>query len=312
MAQPRVFLSSTFYDLRQVREDLERSIRELGYEPVRHEVGAIPYGKSERLESAAYCEVELCDILVCIIGGRFGAESKDDPGRSITQNELKRALEIGVQVFIFVEKSVLAEFSTYELNKANVDVKYRFVDDVRVFSFLEELYGLPRNNPITGFEIASDISNFLRQQFAGLFYRFLQQDKRSTELRVLDEINTVAKTLRDLVTFLTEERKKGDDAIKNILVANHPAFRRLRELTNTSYRVFFTTKKEFGDWMKARSWSPIKKENLDADSVEEWFKKGDETYLKVTKPLFDAQGRLIVFSSEWNDEWSTVQPVPPE
>ena len=31
MASPRVFISSTFYDLRHVREDLERSVRELGY-----------------------------------------------------------------------------------------------------------------------------------------------------------------------------------------------------------------------------------------------------------------------------------------
>ncbi len=42
MARPRIFISSTFYDLRQVRYDIERSIRELGYEPVRHETGAIP------------------------------------------------------------------------------------------------------------------------------------------------------------------------------------------------------------------------------------------------------------------------------
>ena len=41
MAKPRIFISSTFYDLRQVREDLERTIRELGYEPVRNETGSI-------------------------------------------------------------------------------------------------------------------------------------------------------------------------------------------------------------------------------------------------------------------------------
>jgi Domain of unknown function (DUF4062) len=93
MAVPRVFISSTFYDLRQVREDLERMIRDLGYEPVRNETGSIPYSKDERLEVSAYREVELCDIVVSVIGGRFGTESHDQVGYSISQAELKRALD---------------------------------------------------------------------------------------------------------------------------------------------------------------------------------------------------------------------------
>jgi hypothetical protein len=70
MAKPRVFISSTFYDLRHVREDLERFVRELGYEPIRHETGAIAYGKDAPPEEYAYREVELCDIIVSVIGGR--------------------------------------------------------------------------------------------------------------------------------------------------------------------------------------------------------------------------------------------------
>ena len=49
MAKPRVFISSTFYDLRQIREDLDRFILDMGYEPVRYETGAIPYSKTESL-----------------------------------------------------------------------------------------------------------------------------------------------------------------------------------------------------------------------------------------------------------------------
>jgi hypothetical protein len=56
--RPRVFISSTFYDLRQVRADLEYFVRqEMGYEPVLHERGAIPYGASNKLEDSAYREV---------------------------------------------------------------------------------------------------------------------------------------------------------------------------------------------------------------------------------------------------------------
>jgi hypothetical protein len=50
MAKPRIFVSSTFYDLRYVRNDIERFIRDLGYEAVLNERGQVPYGKHESLD----------------------------------------------------------------------------------------------------------------------------------------------------------------------------------------------------------------------------------------------------------------------
>ena len=307
MARPRVFISSTFYDLRQVRSDIERFIRELGYEPVRHETGAVPYSRHERLESGAYREIELSDVIVFITGGKFGTESAEEPGYSISQVELKRALDAGIQVFIFVEANVLSEYDTYKLNKDSEGVKYSSVSNVRVFKFLDELYSLPRNNPITQFEVASDITNFLKEQFAGLFHRFLQEQKRMKEIRVLDEMNSVASTLKELVGFLTDERKSSDEAIKSILLANHPAFRRLAILTKTSYRVFFSTRKEMTKWLAVRRWQSIPADKLDSDSVEEWENEGWKKYLKFKKKIFDKNGKLLPYTADnWKDEWIEV------
>ena len=116
MAKPRVFISSTYYDLRYVREDLERFIISLGYEAIRHETGQIPYGKEAPLEESAYREVALCDIIVCIIGGRYGTDSNTREG-SITQNELEQALRKGVQVYVFIEQNIHSEYETYLLNQ---------------------------------------------------------------------------------------------------------------------------------------------------------------------------------------------------
>jgi len=52
---------------------------------VRNETGAVPYGKDEAPERAAYREVKLCDVIVSIGGGRFGSECRDVPGYSITR-----------------------------------------------------------------------------------------------------------------------------------------------------------------------------------------------------------------------------------
>ena len=309
MARPRVFISSTFYDLRHIREDLERFIKELGYEPVRHEVGNIPYGKQEAPESYAYQEVELCDIIVTIIGGRFGTESQQEAGYSITQNELRRALERNVQVFVFIEQGVQSEFSTFKLNKNNKEVKYQFVDDIRIYEFIEKLYLLPRNNPIAAFQTSKDITDYLRAQWAGRFQRFLKEQNRVSEIKVLDEVKSVAGTLQQLVEYLTKERQSKDKAIQSILLASHPAFRRFADLTNTPYRVFFTNLSELNIWLKNRSWKPIEDVAKDEDSVLEWACKKE--YIKLKKPIFDDEGKLKVYSEQaWKDGWIEKKQIP--
>lgn len=311
MAKPRVFISSTFYDLRQVREDLERFVRELGYEPVRNETGSIPYGKEEPPESYAYREVELCDIIVAIIGGRFGTESQQVSGFSISQAELKRAYERGVQVFIFIEQNVMSEYSTYQINKDNKNIKYKYVNDIRIYEFLEQLYQLPRNNTIAHFQISSDIVGYLRTQWAGLFQRFLQDQKRASEIKILDEMKGVAGTLQQLVAFLTRERDDKDEAIKNILLSNHPAFRRFAKITDTRYRVFFTTGDELTTWLKARTWRPVEKDSSDKDSVMEWYNEKINKYIKLTENIFDAGGRLKIYTdNDWRDDWVNVADAP--
>lgn len=97
MAKPRIFISSTFYDLRQVRIDLDRFIKDLGYEPVLNELGNIPYGKDDKLEEYCYKEISNIDILVSLIGGRFGSESQHKD-HSISQMEFRTAIELNKQV----------------------------------------------------------------------------------------------------------------------------------------------------------------------------------------------------------------------
>lgn len=94
MAKPRVFVSSTYFDLKNVRADIERFIRDKGFEPVLNERGNIPYGSEKKLEEYCYKEIELSDIVVSIIGGRFGSSSQHD-GYSISQMEFKTAIDLG-------------------------------------------------------------------------------------------------------------------------------------------------------------------------------------------------------------------------
>ncbi len=316
MARPRVFIGSTFYDLKQVRADLERFIREIGYEPVLNERGSIAYGSDEKLEEYCYKEIELSDMLVTIVGGRYGTGAQQQP-YSISQMELKKALEFGKQVYIFVERSVNSEYSTYLVNKDNPDVQYGFVDNPKVYKFLEEIESLPSNNPTAPFETSKDIIDYLKEQWAGLFQRSLQEQARQKEVRSLEGIQATAQTLNQLVTFLTEERRDQDQAIKDILLSNHPAFQQLATLTGAGYRVFFTNHDELAKWLNARNYSPINKQSWDEPQYEEWGRetKGDLLLLKIHTSIFEENGKLKVYTSEeWNKDWikKETHRSPPE
>ena len=304
MAKPRVFVSSTFYDLRQIREDLDRFISGLGYEGVLHEQGDIAYGKDSPPEGYIHREIQMCDILVCVIGGRFGTESQEQPGSSITQLELKTAIDNQVQVFIFIEQGVHSEYSTYLINKETDGIKYRFVDDIRIYQFIESVYNLPKNNPIAPFQTASDIVEFLRNQWAGLFQRFLQDQQRLQEARAVEGIKSVAGTLEQLVKFLTEERKDADTAIQQVLLPTHPAFQRFQELTKTPYRIFFSDEEELNRWLRSHRWNLVPRVAYDDGSYREWIKSGTNQYIRLSEEIFDEEGKLKVYAEDnWQDSW---------
>ena len=103
MAAPRVFVSSTYYDLQHVRNDLRIFIQGLGYEAVMHDKGNIPYTQEVSLEESCYNELDTCDIVVCIIGNKFGTKSANGD-YSITMSELQKAIKGRKKIYIYILK----------------------------------------------------------------------------------------------------------------------------------------------------------------------------------------------------------------
>ncbi|WP_305156705.1 DUF4062 domain-containing protein [uncultured Muribaculum sp.] len=323
MAKPRVFISSTFYDLRQIRADIDQFLKGLGYEAIRNEEGSSPYGKEERLEEYCIQEVRHSDILVSIIGGRFGSESKDEASiekylqkGSISQRELRTAIDNQKQVYIFIDKNVSAEYQTYLLNKGNDKVNYKFVDDQRIYSFIEEIKNLGVNNNIKDFETSEDITSYLREQFAGLFQRFIDNQRRVKEINLIAELERTSKNLNQLVEFISNQNKDQQEEINQILMINHPLVNWLRVKLYIKYNFYIVGYNDLNQLMLARRFNP-QGEVMDPGGEEyyTWTRNnsdGTTTYIKISKTLFDYDSQLInVLAANWKDSMAIVNHINP-
>lgn len=307
MAKPRVFISSTFYDLRQIRVELDKFIESLGYEPIRNEEGDIPYGKDEALQEYCYKEISNIDILVSIIGSRYGSAGnarEKEHEYSVSQLELKTALKEGKQVFIFIDKNVYTEYETYLLNKGS-DVKYKYVDNANIYKFIEEIRSLPNNNNIKAFETADDITRYLREQLAGLFKQYIVDSKRAREIFVLKDIENTAKTLREMIDYLKSENHDKDEQIAQIVKVNHPIVARLKETLGIKYNIYVEGRADLESLLQSRGY--------EFDFIEDyWERKYKDALIRiyVSDDLFDNDGNLkYMKATDWKEDYFRVERV---
>ena len=183
-------VSSTFYDLRQIRADLTAFIvDELGYVPLLSELNSFPVNPdAPTTENCRQRVEEHADILVLVVGGRYGSIDPDTT-KSITNLEYLTARSKGIPVYAFVEKKVLALVPVWLQNKtANFT---SILDDTRVLGFIHEIRSVDKVWTHE-FETAREIIDALRIQLAyllgeGLSWR-LRLRQRPSELRLLETL----------------------------------------------------------------------------------------------------------------------------
>ncbi len=210
MAGPRVFISSTCYDLKYIRENLKYFTRTLGYEPVLSEEGSIYYDPTLDTQDSCLREIPSCQMFVLIIGGRFG-EAYKETRDSITNNEYREAVKSKIPVFAIVDNSVLSEYFVYQKNKANLKIDgdkiiYPSVDSTKIFYFIEEVRTNSVNNALNPFSDFSDIEAYLRQQWAGMMFSFLT--RQNEDRRVADTLSALTQ-MSGKIEFLSTQILKS-------------------------------------------------------------------------------------------------------
>ncbi|WP_199624778.1 DUF4062 domain-containing protein [Paenibacillus alkalitolerans] len=236
--KPRVFVSSTYYDLKHIRNSIERFIMQYGFEPVLFESGNVYFEFNQELDISCYNEVKLCHMMILIIGGRYGAPSSEEKHLefiegyeknyiSITRREFKEAVSNNIPIFIFIDKNVYSEYHTFKKNKDAIlklinepDSKFNFayVDSTNVFDFIDEV----KVKALATFEKFDDIETYLRSQIASMFFNYLidlksQRDKKEV-LNSVTELQNISNRMNEMVNEIgrkvLSETGQYEEAVK--------------------------------------------------------------------------------------------------
>jgi hypothetical protein len=199
---PAVMVSSTFYDLRQIRTDIQRFLEdELGYRALLSEYSSFPIDPdADTIENCRQRVEQDADILILIIGGRYGSVDESS-SKSITNLEYLVARAKGIPVYAFVEKSVLAQLPIWEQNP-DVDFSVA-VDSPMLFEFVRQVRTVDRVWTYE-FERAQDIVSTLRMQFA-----YLMREGLRWRLQLRRHPEAVAAGLRGKPLRIALEQSPG-------------------------------------------------------------------------------------------------------
>ena len=172
---PTIFVSSTCYDLKQVRTDIRDFIAEqLGYEAILSEFDSFPLEPEiSTVENCIRVVKQRADIFCLIVGGRYGSVA--DSGKSITNLEYINAKAKGIPIYVFVSKDILAILPIWERNP-EADFT-NVVDNPQLFEFVAGLRG-KENIWVYGFDNSKDIISALKNQLGYLFYDSLKLRRR--------------------------------------------------------------------------------------------------------------------------------------
>ena len=132
MAKLNIFVSSTCYDLSQIRNDIKQCILELGHNPILSELKEFPVNPNlSNAENCINAVKNEADIFVLIIGNKYGSEL--DSGRSITNTEFITAVDKGIPIYTFALKQMTTILPLWERNP-DMDLS-SVVDNKKYLSF---------------------------------------------------------------------------------------------------------------------------------------------------------------------------------
>lgn len=252
---PTVFVSSTCYDLSQIRSDIKNFLEDqLGYEALLSEFESFPLNPNiSKVENCLRVVRERADVFVLIVGARYGYVT--DTGKSITNLEFLEAKTKGIPIYVFIDKKILYYLPIWKANPTG-DFS-SFVDTTELFKFVESLQNCD-NIWIHNFENAGEIISTIKKQLGYLFYDSLLLRQKYTSSNLSTKVQELSGKSLEIATnkpLLWEYKLIGE-----ILKTEYDKVQELKR--DFEYGLYFGEKRTYEDLSEFFNWMQLQINNL--------------------------------------------------
>lgn len=337
MAKPKIFVSSTCYDLSIVRGQLRTFIEDMGYEPIMSDYNDIPYDPRIHTHTSCIEEVTSCDMVLVIMGSRYGGQVvpqalcrvdlesiesasssvetlKKKENISITQLEVLKAIEQSIPVFPFIEERVMHDYATYEKNKSKSiieSIEFSSIEKPETAKFIFEFINFLRfrsvNNGIASYAKYQDIEDALRRQWAGFFQRLMsEQRSKQTDARRIDALTEQFEDLK--AAILTAVGSKNEKEVARGVVRFRKLFDFLRSFDLRDYSFVLSGNHTWDAFLEFMSIKDIREAMVGRNAriynsrPTFYMLKEDNTFYEVRLPF-----RISDLTIEW-DAFMRLEP----
>ena len=250
MAKLNIFVSSTCYDLSQIRNDIKQCIEDLGHNPILSELKEFPVNPNlSNSENCINAVKNEADIFVLIIGNKYGSELES--GKSITNTEFLTAVDKGIPIYTFALKQMTTILPLWERNP-DMDLS-SIVDNKKVFEFLADVR---KKRGLWNFEFerAQDITEILKSQLSNLFREALQVKRRVELLDKKEYISKLSSKALDIII-----KKEEFYEIRFFLESMHDEILKYSSLKNDyKYSVLFKSSNRIENIEQLTDWLFLK------------------------------------------------------
>jgi hypothetical protein len=135
-----VFLSSTCYDLADLRAEVEKFLTAKGHAILLSDRANFPISPGSHRHDVCLENVSKCDLFVVVLDRRYGAPYYKDLSISITWAELREALRTKKHIVAFVRQDIFNERLSFKHNKKlGNSFDPVFVDNLKTFDLIDEV-----------------------------------------------------------------------------------------------------------------------------------------------------------------------------
>jgi hypothetical protein len=219
-----VFLSSSCYELRDLRAAVRDWLIETGFNPILSDDGSFPHNAEIPPYAACLKTLEECPLVIGVIDRFYGQPFADwgpyqrYAGLSPTHAELRHALDMGKRVLLYVHDDT---WNFYEVWRKNRDVFSTSAPaglDVRT---LEMFHELKKRSPapwMDHFRHVSSLLTSLKSEIVNQLYHYLKErEKEKSDITqyILDKLHDAPpETQRRIAEALNEDLARDRDALQ--------------------------------------------------------------------------------------------------